>query len=97
MTRTTPQDWPSRRSPRFLTHLATQARVAPSTQNQALAALLFLYKQVLGIELPRMADIVRAKPRRRLPVVLTRDEVWRVIDAMEGTPRLMPVMTRHTW
>jgi integron integrase len=73
----------------FLTHLAVHAQVSASTQNQALAALLFLFRQVLGLDLPWMKDIVRAKRTRRLPVVLTRHEVRAVLDAMEGTPRLM--------
>ncbi len=59
----------------FLTHLATQRNVAASTQNQALAALLFLYRQVLGIELGNIEEVVRAKRPQRLPVVFTREEV----------------------
>lgn len=73
----------------FLTHLAVHSQVSASTQNQALAALLFLYRHVLGLDLPWLNDIVRAKRSRRLPVVLTRDEVRAVLDVMEGTPRLM--------
>jgi integrase len=59
----------------FLTHLAVEGKVAASTQNQALAALLFLYREVLGIDLPWLKDVTRAKRPQRLPVVLTRDEV----------------------
>jgi hypothetical protein len=59
----------------FLTALAVQARVAASTQNQALSALLFLYREVLGVELPWLDDVVRAKRPQYLPVVLTREEV----------------------
>lgn len=73
----------------FLTHLATEAEVSASTQNQALNALLFLYRDVLKQELPWMDDIVRAKHKRRLPVVLTRREVRAVLDQLEGTPKLM--------
>lgn len=73
----------------FLTRLATVDRVAASTQGQALAAVLFLYRDVLGLDLPWMADIVRAPRRRHLPVVLSRDEVRRVLAQMRGTPRLM--------
>jgi integrase len=58
--------------------------VAASTQNQALAALLFLYREVLGIELPWMDDIRRAKRPERVPVVLTRDEVRRVFAQLQG-------------
>jgi integron integrase len=59
----------------FLTHLAARCRVSPSTQNVALAAVLFLYGKVLGIELPWLDDVVRAKPKVRVPVVLSRHEV----------------------
>jgi integrase len=72
----------------FLTHLAVEGQVAASTQNQALAALLFLYQQVLEMELPRL-DAVRAKRPERLPVVLSRDEVRAVLDGMAGSYRLM--------
>ena len=74
---------------RFLTHLADAGRVSAATQNQALAALLFLYREVLGRDLGWLTNVVRAKRARRLPVVLTRDEVRRVLDAMSGTTRLM--------
>jgi integron integrase len=73
---------------RFLTHLATRDNVAASTQNQALSALLFLYKEVLGTELPWMDSIVRAKRPARLPVVLTRSEVRAVLERVDGTSRL---------
>jgi len=67
----------------FLTHVAVEGRVAASTQTQALCALLFLYKHVLGIALPPLAA-VRAKRPKRLPVVLSHDEVRRLIGAVEG-------------
>src|SRR5258706_7957354 len=73
----------------FLSSLATDRRVAASTQNQALAALLFLYKEVLGIELPWMGEIARAKLPRRLPVVLTHAEAHALLGRMEGTHALM--------
>jgi integron integrase len=73
----------------FLTQLAVRGRVAPSTQNQALAALLFLYAKVLDQELPRIHDVVRARPRRRLPTVLSRDEVSQVLSLMPGVTGLM--------
>ena len=69
----------------FLTSLAVRDRVSASTQNQALAALLFLYREVLGAILPWMDDIRRAKRPERLPCVLTRDEVGALFDAMHGT------------
>src|SRR5437899_3244726 len=62
---------------------------AASTQNQALSARLFLYGEVLEVDLPWMGEIVRAKRPQRLPVVLTRDEVRAVLRRLEGTPRLM--------
>lgn len=62
----------------FLSHLATERNVSASTQRQALAALLFLYREALRVELPWVDDIVRAKQPQRLPVVLTRDEVARI-------------------
>lgn len=67
---------------RFLSSLATERHVAASTQNQALAALLFLYRQVLGVELPWLDQVVHARRPARLPVVLTRDEVARVLAAL---------------
>lgn len=73
----------------FLTHLAVEGRVSPSTQNQALSALLFLYQEVLGMDLPWLKDVHRAKRRPRLPVVLTVSEVQAVLEQMEGKPLLM--------
>jgi hypothetical protein len=73
----------------FLTHLAVDERVAASTQNQALAALLFLYERVLHRPLGRIEGVVRARRPRRLPVVLTRPEVRAVLDGLDGTPRLV--------
>ena len=74
---------------RFLSSLAVDGRVAASTQNQALSALLFLYREVLELDLPWLDGIVRAKRPERLPVVLTRDEVRAVLLRLEGVPRLM--------
>ena len=73
----------------FLTHLAVKRGVAPSTQNQALQALLFLYKRVLGVELPWLDEVVRAGQTRRRPVVLSRTEVTAVIDHLAGHYRLI--------
>ncbi len=69
---------------RFLSHLATEGHVAASTQNQALAALLFLYREVLRIELPWMENVVRAKRSQHVPTVLSREEVQRLLANMEG-------------
>jgi integron integrase len=74
---------------RFLTSLAVDGKVAASTQNQALCALLFLYREVLEVDLPWLDGVVRARRPQRLPVVLTRDEVRAVLQRVEGTPRLM--------
>ena len=74
---------------RFLSSLAVDGHVAASTQNQALSALLFLYRDVLEVDLPWLDGIVRAKRPERLPVVLTRDEVRAVLQRLEGVPRLM--------
>ena len=68
----------------YLSYLATRRRVSASTQNQALSAILFLYKKVLDIELPWMGEIVRAKRPVRVPVVLSRGEVSRVLDVLSG-------------
>ncbi|MDR7523755.1 MAG: integron integrase [Armatimonadota bacterium] len=76
----------------FLTSLAVQGNVAASTQNQALSALLFLYREVLGQEVPWLHDLVHAKRPRQLPVVLTRDEVRVVLGHLQGVPRLMALL-----
>jgi integron integrase len=68
----------------FLTQLAVDGNVAASTQNQAKSALLFLYRDVLGVELPWLSGITPAKPPHRLPVVLTRAEVRRVLRRLHG-------------
>jgi integron integrase len=73
----------------FLTSLANQGHVAAATQNQALAAILFLYRVVLGIELPLLDQVVRAKRGKRLPTVLTREEVRAMLDRMKGVHGLM--------
>ncbi len=74
---------------RFLSSLAIEGKVAASTQNQALSALLFLYRAVLDLEVPWLDDIVRAKRPQRLPVVLSREEVRAVLLPLMGAPRLM--------
>jgi integron integrase len=81
---------------RFLTDLAARDDVASGTQNQALAALLFLYREVLGVKLPWMEDVVRAKRPRRLPVVLSRPEVDALLAAMDGQTRLMAALMYGT-
>lgn len=73
----------------FLTHLAVDQNVAASTQNQALSALLFLYRDVLRKDLDFPIDSIRAKRPKRLPTVLTKEEVLRVIGGLSGTYLLM--------
>jgi integron integrase len=73
----------------FLTHLAVEGHVSASTQNQAFSAILFLYQKVLEVDPGRIAGVVRANRPRRLPVVLTPDEVERVLAQLQGTYRLM--------
>ncbi len=72
----------------FLTHLATQRQVAASTQNQALGALVFLYRAVLRMPLPELDGVVRARKPRNLPVVLSESEVQRLLAQMSGSPAL---------
>jgi integrase len=73
----------------FLTHLAVDGRVSASTQNQALAALLFLYRAVLARDIGRL-DAVRAVRPKRLPAVLSRDEVRRLLGALDRLPTTEP-------
>lgn len=69
----------------FLTHLAVEGQVAAATQNQAKSALLFLYREVMGVDLPWLNNIEQAKAPKRLPVVLTRNEVQSVLCELRGT------------
>lgn len=80
----------------FLTSLAVEGGVSASTQGQALAALLFLYKQVLGVNLPWLDEVVRAKRPQRLPTVLTPEEVRAVLTQMEGVHALMGALLYGT-
>lgn len=73
----------------FPSQLASKGQVAASTRNQALAALLFLYREVLGVQLPWMEDVVRAKRPRRLPTVLSQDETAAMLAQLEGRPWLL--------
>lgn len=80
----------------FLTHLATNEKVASSTQGQALSALLFLYRNVLDASLPRLEGLVRAHRPTRLPLVLTREEVRALLAEMNGTPKLVATLLYGT-
>lgn len=73
----------------FLSHLALDLHVAAATQNQAMQAILFLYRQVLEIDLPWLENVTRARQSKRLPVVLTVAEVRSVLARLEGTPWLV--------
>ena len=84
-----PRDMAEVEISQFLTHLARDGRVAASTQNQALSAILFLYKEVLRQEIGWLENVERAKSPVRVPVVLTRDEVHKLFAQLHGTHRLM--------
>jgi integron integrase len=73
----------------FLTHLAVQEKVSASTQNQALSALLFLYRNVIGRDLGSLGEVVRARTPKHIPVVMTRDEVRAVLSGLAGEQWLM--------
>jgi integron integrase len=76
----------------YLSHLATDRDVSASTQSQALAALLFLYTEVLRDPAPWIVDVVRARRPHRLPVVMTREEVRAVLEQMRGTQKLVALL-----
>ncbi|EIC30292.1 integron integrase [Methylomicrobium album BG8] len=80
-----PRDMGAPEVERFLTYLAVEGHVSASTQNQARCALLFLYKEVLNMELPWLENVEQAKAPKRLPVVLTRDEMLAILSRLTGT------------
>ena len=80
----------------FLSSLAVKERVSASTQNQALCALLFLYRHVLEKPFPQLENLIRAKRTKRLPVVMTRAEVRAVLSRLHGTPRLVATLLYGT-
>ncbi len=73
----------------FLTHLAVKDKVSASTQNQALSAILYLYRHVIGREVGDLGEVIRARKPKRLPVVMTREEVKAVLDHLSGDKWLM--------
>ena len=80
----------------FLSWLAVEKKVSASTQNQALHALLFLYQDVLDLKIPQLDGITRARVTKRLPVVLTREEVRAVLEQLEGMPKLLATLLYGT-
>ncbi|MBU0590057.1 MAG: integron integrase [Gammaproteobacteria bacterium] len=84
-----PRDMGAKEVETFLSMMATERKVSASTHNQALSALLFLYREVLNIELPWLNDINRPTSPRRIPSVLTKDEVAGVLASMEGETALL--------
>ena len=91
-TRRHPKELSSDEVNRFLTHLAVRGKVAASTQRQALSAILFLYREVLKIDPPWIDDIVRARQPKRLPTVLSKDEVAALLARLEGTAQLVVML-----
>jgi site-specific recombinase XerD len=85
----------------FLSYLATEKNVAASTQNQALAALLFFYKKVIGEPLDQIDGVVRAQKSKRLPVVLSREEAQVVLSSLKGVPlivcQIITGLARESW
>jgi integron integrase len=79
---------PERKLGDWLTQLAIERKVSPSTQNQAFAAILFFYRQILGHERMELKGVARAKRQPRLPVVMSREEVRCMLDQMKGLPKL---------
>ena len=84
-----PEDMGAPEVEQFLSHLANDRDVAASTQNQALAAILFMYKEVLGVDLPWLQNVTRAKRPKRLPVVLSQDEAARLLRNVRGIEGLI--------
>jgi len=85
----TPSELDSSHVQHFLTHLAVENNVSPSTQNQAFNALLFFYRYVLNKDLDDISHVVRAHRKRRIPVALTRREVLSLFERLDGTALLM--------
>ena len=91
-----PEDMGEEEISSFMTHPAVDRNVSASTQNHALSALLFLYKQVLAINLDWLDNVVRAKCPKRLPVVLTQEETRRLLDNIKGVNALIATLIYGT-
>jgi integron integrase len=87
-----PQEMGEREINAFLTHLAVALRVGASTQNQALAALLFLYRRVLEKEIGPLNNVIRAKRVTHIPAVMTRAEVRSIVGRLQGTSKLIALL-----
>jgi integron integrase len=87
-----PRDWDTEDVGRFLNHLAVERRVSAATQNQALNALVFVFRHVLGREPGELEGVTRAKRPQRMPTVLSEPEIGRLLAGMEGTCRLMAAL-----
>jgi integron integrase len=95
-TRRHPRDLEAEEINRFLTDLAVRGKVAASTQRQALSAILFLYREVLKLDPPWIKDIVRARQPKRLPTVLSKEEVGALLAHLEGTVQLVVMLLYGT-
>lgn len=84
-----PRDMGAQEVEAYLTHLAVEGKVSPSTQNQAKSAILFLYKKVLALDLPWLENIESAKASQHLPVVLNRTEVQKILTLVDGNHALI--------
>ncbi len=84
-----PQNMGTQEVEQFLTYLAVNGRVASSTQNQALSAILFMYKEVLKIELPWLSDVTRAKRPEKIPLVFSKNETRKLLANLDGTYWIM--------
>ena len=91
-----PKEMGIREIEQFLTYLAVDKNVASSTQNQALHAILFLYKQILNIDFDERINAIRAKKPKRIPIVLTKEEAHKVISLLSGTNQLMAMILYGT-
>ena len=95
-TMTHPRDMGAKQVEAFLTMLASERKVSASTHNQVLSALLFLYREVLEEDLPWLTDINRPTQVRRIPLVLTKDEVAGLLAAMDGVTALLARLLYET-
>lgn len=91
-----PKDMGTKEIESFLTHLAVNKKVSSSTQNQALNAIAFLYKQILKQDMGFLQNVVRAKKPKRIPVVMSRDEVQKIIYSLEGIHQTMAILLYGT-